>query len=80
MRKTGGGVDEVKNRSGKCEGREGRGEGARRVKEPEWEMRRIGRGGGVVDGVKNRSGKCEGLGRGGAPTGCIMHRVHTSLV
>ncbi len=36
------GLDELKNRSEKCEGP---GEGAQRVKEPEWEMRRIGRGG-----------------------------------
>ncbi len=38
-----GGIDGLKNRSGKCEGP---GEGARRVKEPEWEMQRTGRGGG----------------------------------
>jgi len=37
-----GRIDGLKNRSGKCEGS---GEGARRVKEPEWEMRRTGRGG-----------------------------------
>jgi len=37
-----GGINELKNRSGKCEGP---GEGARRVKELEWEMRRTGRGG-----------------------------------
>ncbi len=37
-----GGIDGLKNRSGKCEGP---GEGARQVKEPEWEMRRTGRGG-----------------------------------
>jgi len=34
-----GGIDRLKNRSGKCEGL---GEGARRVKESEWEMRRTG--------------------------------------
>ncbi len=34
-----GGLDELKNQSGKCEGPAG---GDRRVKEPEWEMRRTG--------------------------------------
>jgi hypothetical protein len=38
----GEGIDELKNRSGKWEGPAG---GDRRVKEPEWEMRRTGRGG-----------------------------------
>jgi len=38
----GGGVDGLKNRSGKWEGPAG---GDRRVKEPEWEMQRTGRGG-----------------------------------
>jgi len=38
------------------------GRGDRQVKEPEWEMRRTGRGG--IDGLKNRSGKCEGPARG----------------
>ncbi len=51
-----GGIDGLKNRSGKCEGSGG---GARWVKEPEWEMQRTGRGGGV-NGVKNRNGKCKG--------------------
>ncbi len=37
------GLDGLKNRSGKCEGL---GEGARWVKEPEWEMRRTGATGG----------------------------------
>ncbi len=55
------GLNRLKNRSGKCEGP---GEGGQRGKEPEWEMRRTGRGGGV-DGVKNRSGKCEGPGQRG---------------
>jgi hypothetical protein len=45
--------------------------GARRVKEPEWEMRRIGRGGGV-DRVKNWSGKCKG--RGGGTNGCLKRK------
>jgi len=56
-----GGIDGLKNRSGKCEGPAG---GARQVKEPEWEMRRTGQGG--LDELKNRSEKCEGPGwRGG---------------
>ncbi len=37
--------------------------GARRVKEPEWGMRRIGRRG--VDGVNTQSGEWEGPDRGG---------------
>ncbi len=37
-----GGIDGLKNWSGKCEGLT---EGDRQVKEPEWEIRRIGRGG-----------------------------------
>ncbi len=40
-----------------------RARGGRRVKGPEWEMQRTGRGG--VDGLKDRSGKCEGPGGGG---------------
>jgi hypothetical protein len=38
-----GGIDGLKNRSGKCEGPGG---GARRGKEPEWEMQRTGAAGG----------------------------------
>jgi hypothetical protein len=38
-----GGIDGLKNRSGKCEGPA---EGAQRVKEPEWEMQRTGAAGG----------------------------------
>jgi len=37
-----GRIDGLKNRSGKWEGSTG---GDRQVKEPEWEMRRTGRGG-----------------------------------
>jgi hypothetical protein len=37
-----GGIDELKNRNGKCEGPA---RGDRQVKEPEWEMRRTRRGG-----------------------------------
>ncbi len=55
-----GGINGLKNRSGKCKGSAG---GNRRVKEPEWEMRRTGRGG--LDGLKNRSGKWEGPVEGG---------------
>jgi hypothetical protein len=65
-----GGIDKLKNRSGKCEGPGG---GARRVKEPEWQMRRTGRGG--VDGIKNRSEKCEGPGRRGGTNGCLKRKV-----
>ncbi len=35
MKDRGGGIDGLKNQSGKCEGPGG---GDRRVKEPEWEM------------------------------------------
>jgi hypothetical protein len=38
-----GGLNGLKNRSGKCEGP---GEGGRQGKEPEWEMRRTGAVGG----------------------------------
>jgi hypothetical protein len=38
----GGGIDGLESRSEKCEGPAG---GDRQVREPEWEMRRIGRGG-----------------------------------
>jgi hypothetical protein len=67
-----GGIDGLKNRSGKCEGSA---RGARRVKEPEWEMRRTGGGG--LDGLKNQSGKCEGPGRGGGggTNGCLKRKV-----
>ncbi len=56
--RAGGGLDGLKNQSGKCEGRGGRwgkepewelrstGQGGERGKEPEWEMRRTGAGGG----------------------------------
>jgi len=54
------GIDGLKNRSEKCEGPV---EGDRRIKDPEWEMRRIGWGG--LDGLKKRSGKCEGPSEGG---------------
>jgi len=65
-----GGIDGLKNRSGKCKGP---GEGVRQVKEPEWEMQRTGRGG--VNGVKNRSGKCKGPGRQGGTNGCLKRKV-----
>jgi len=45
-----GGIDGLENWSEKCEGPA---EGDRRVKEPEWEMRRTGRG--SIDRLKNRS-------------------------
>jgi len=83
------GIDELKNRSGKCEGSiggidglknrsgkcQGPAGGNRRVKEPEWEMGRIdGKGG--VDGVKNRSGKWEGPAGGGGLHGVYNSPVH----
>jgi hypothetical protein len=37
-----GGIDRLKNQNGKCDGSA---EGDRRVKKPEWEMRKIGWGG-----------------------------------
>jgi hypothetical protein len=40
MQRIGRGDRRVNNRSGKCEGSAG---GNRQVKEPEWEMQRIGR-------------------------------------
>ncbi len=43
MKDRAGGIDGLKNRSGKCEGPGG---GARRGKEPEWELRRTGAAGG----------------------------------
>jgi len=74
-----GGVDGLKNRSGKCEGPvggldrlknwsgkcEGPGRGGPRGKEPEWEMRRIG-----VMGGDQRLFEITHM--------CIMHGVHTS--
>jgi len=88
-----GGLNGLKNRSGKCEGPGG---GGRRGKEPEWEMRRTGQG-----GRRGKEPDFEGLGRRGGTNGClkrkvflknqkhqpniveithlcIMHRVHTS--
>jgi hypothetical protein len=46
-----GGIDGLKNRSGKCEGPGG---GARRGKEPEWEMQRTGAAGGGTNGCLKR--------------------------
>jgi hypothetical protein len=62
-------TESLKNRSGKCKGPVG---GDRRVKEPEWEMQRTGRG---LDRLKNRSGKCEGSGQGGGTNGCLKRKV-----
>ncbi len=64
-----GGLDELKNRSGKCEGLGG---GVDRVKNRSGKCE--GPGGGV-DRVKNRSGKCEGLGRGGGTNDCLKRKV-----
>jgi hypothetical protein len=54
-----GGIDGLKNRSGKCQGPVG---GDRRVKEPEWEMRRTGQGGSTGE----RTGVGNAKDRGGA--------------
>jgi hypothetical protein len=56
-----GGIDGLKNRSGKCEGLVG---GIDRLKNRSGKCE--GSGGGL-DGLKNRSGKCEGPGEGGRP-------------
>jgi hypothetical protein len=64
-----GGIDGVKNRSGKCEGPEGLGGGLDELNN--WSGKCEGpRGGGGVDGVKNRSEKCKGLREGGT-NGCL---------
>ncbi len=55
-------IESLKNRSGKCEGPAG---GDQRVKEPEWEMRRIGRGGGARQ-VKEPEWEMRRIGRGGS--------------
>jgi hypothetical protein len=55
-----GGIDGLKNRSGKCEGLGG---GLDGLKNRSGKCE--GLGGGGVDGVNNRSGKCEGPGQGG---------------
>jgi len=56
-----GGIDGVKNRSGKCVGP---GEGINGLKNRSGKCEGSG-GVGGVDGIKNRSGKCERLGGGG---------------
>jgi hypothetical protein len=76
-----GGLDELKNWSGKCEGP---GEGGQQGKEPEWEMRRTGaRGGGGTNGCLKR--KVFLKNQKHQPNIveithlCIMHGVHTSI-
>ncbi len=54
------GIDELKNRSGKCEGPGG---GIDELKNRNGKCEGPGEGG--LDGVKNRSEKCEGPGGGG---------------
>jgi hypothetical protein len=54
-----GGIDRLKNRSGKCEGS---GEGDRCDKNRNEKC--VGPAGGGVDRLKNRSGKCEGPAEG----------------
>jgi hypothetical protein len=58
-----GGINGLKNRSGKCEAPGG---GARRVKGPEWEMRRIEQGGST--GQRTRVGNAKDWGGEGGPT------------
>jgi hypothetical protein len=58
-----GGLDGLKNRSGKCEG-PAEGGGSRRGKESEWKMGRTGRGGGSTRYITHL---------------CIMHGAHTRL-
>ncbi len=74
-----GGLDGLKNWSGKCEGSAG---GARRVKEPECEMRRIEATGGgptvvwkekFLKNQKHQPNIVE------ITHLCIMHGVHTSI-
>ncbi len=79
-----GGLDGLKNRSGKCEGPGG---GGRRGKEPEWEMQRTragggGGGGGGTNGclkkkvfLKNQKHQPNII---EITHLCIMHKVHTS--
>jgi len=72
-----GGLDGLKNWSGKCEGSA---KGARRVKEPEWEMRRTGARGTnnclkrkvFLKNQKHQPNIFE------ITHLCIMHGVHTS--
>ncbi len=65
-----GGIDGLKNWSEKCEGPAG---GDRRVKEPEWEMRRTGRGGST--GERTRVGNAKDRGGGGGTNGCLKRKV-----
>ncbi len=59
MRRTcGGGIDRLKNRSGKCEGPVG---GLDRLQNRSGKCEGSAEG---LDGLENRSGKCEGLGQG----------------
>ncbi len=75
------GIDGLKNRSGKCEGPGG---GARRDKEPEWEMRRTRAARGVTNGCLKR--KVFLKNQKHQPNIveithlCIMHRVHTGTL
>ncbi len=64
-----GGIDGLKNRSGKCEGPGG---GLDELKNRSGNCEGPGKG---VDRVKNRSGKCKGPGRGGGTNGCLKRKV-----
>jgi hypothetical protein len=66
------GIDGLKNRSEKCEGLA---RGDRRVKEPEWEMRRIGRGAQRVKEPEWEMRKTGGGGRRGKEPEWEMRRT-----
>jgi hypothetical protein len=66
-----GGIDGLKNRSGKCEGL---GRGLNGLKNRSGKCQGPG-GGGGVDGVKNRSGKCEGPAQQGGTNSCLKRKV-----
>jgi hypothetical protein len=73
------GTERLKNWSGKCEGP---GEGDRRVKEPEWEMRRIEAARGANDCLKRKVFLKDQKHQPNIveiTNLCIMHGVHTSL-
>ncbi len=65
-----GGIDGLKNWSGKCEGLAGGRLNGLKNRSEKCE----GPAGGL-DGLKNRSGKCEGLVGGGGTNGCLKIKV-----
>jgi hypothetical protein len=84
-----GGLDGLKNRSGKCEGpgkggRRGKkpkwemrrtGQGGRRGKKPEWEMRRTGQGGRRGKKPEWEMRRTGAAGGGGGTNGCLKRKV-----